>query len=386
MQIRNAITACAVMAFSLNAAGQAIPCEQLQVGTRFAALPKGSHLLAASAELDRDLQWVRVLHRNGRFSVESNWPRARSRRIDAGLAKYISARLTTDVQEVPFQVQTEEIYLDAPWRYFSADGAACAATDVFTLNERGRRWTLVFAALASDVPSREAIAWFWLDQLEMRAATLPTSLSGMTADHAVIGAASVWSHAGVEPLRILSHRATTGYGGDTVLIVGELANDLNSALAHTKVVATFFGSDGTEIGTEDAFVELSRLPARARSPFMLLTRQTNIASYTLRIDPGATVTLHPSSIRITHHDARNVDGELVVRGSLRNDGKVLEQSVTIHLNLYDAAGRLLDNESEDLRSPLAAGASASFEVTAERTPDYHHYSLIVDPEYRERGD
>lgn len=403
--MRHAITVRAVMAFSLLLAanavaaenqqfplywGNATACDAEEFGVKLAPSDSRDRLLAAFAESGNYSTWVRILRRGEKVAVETTtfdaWhrsPNVRRRSIDAALAAQVSARLADDLAHDALVQGSDEIQIDGIWYLYTPDGKTCA-TLPWDRNTQARNWAQLFYALSETAAVRDAQAWFWLDQLDQQPATLPTLLASMSDEQAVIGAGTSWKHAGTEPMTIVSHRASTGYLDGSVIIDGELANNLGTARKRPDVVATFYDANGAVLATEDGVVHFNRLPAGARSPFFVHSKVKNAASYTLRIVPGEAVWLRPQSLRITRHGARQVDEDLVVRGSVRNDGKRVEDDLEIYLLVYDEAGRLLDSESEDIDEPLRPGASAAFEVSVERPAGYHHYELVVDPEYREQ--
>jgi hypothetical protein len=347
-------------------------------------------LVAAFAESGNYSTWVRILQRADKLSVETttsdawgNQPKIRRRSIDAALAAQVSARLAEDLARGALVEGTDEVQVDGISYLYTPDGKTCA-TVPWDRNTQAKIWEQLFFTLAETGAARDARTWFWLEQLDQQPATLSTSLAGMTDKQAVIGAGSSWKRAGTEPMTIVSHRATAGFLDGSVLIEGELANNLGTARKRPDVIATFYDANGAVLATEDGLVEFSRLPAGVRSPFFVRTKHKNAASYTLRIVPGDAVWLRPPSLRITQREARQVDEDLIVRGSVRNDGKRVEDDVEIYVLVYDHAGHLLDNESEGIDAPLRPGTSAGFEVSVERPPGYHHYEVVVNPEYREQ--
>lgn len=363
--------------------GTTTDCSEYDLASLGGPLGAGEKLLAAYglSSHDGEVRWLRLVQRKDKPMLEVASPRIRRVRIDPQLARLISSRLTEDLLRNAFESSSEDLPLHAPWIHYSADGKSCASFSVFDGNERAGQWSQVMDALFDGSSSREADAWFWLDQFEQRPATIPTSLAGMTREHAVVGAASTWTHPGVEPMSILSHHAKARYLGDGVEIIGELANNMDTR-EYTDVIATFQDVNGAILGTDEALVEFSKLPSGARSPFSASTELKNVASYTLRIVPGKSVRLRPPSIRITHQEARSEDDELIVHGSVHNDGKNDEEFVEVHVNLYDKAGALLDSDSAYVHEPLKAGASGPFEVSVDLPPGYHHHEVIVNPEYR----
>lgn len=376
--------------------GEARACEPTEFGSKLVPSNPKDTLIAAYSETGNVTAWVRLLRQGRKFLVETSVKdgmrrverkKPRRRRIDPELAALISAQLAADVSGNTFVETTDELQIDGIWYLFTADGKQCATVPLIALNPHINTWNQVFAELFSDSASREANAWFWLEQARQLPATSPTSLAGAGPDEYVIGASSTWKHAGQEPMAILDHRANVD--DDRVKIVGELANNLGSARQFAQVVATYFDANGKVLATDSTPVDFFLLPPGERTPFDFYTRVKEVSSYTLRIDAGDTEKVRPASVLVASHQEKRVMDEdldeekLTVTGTVHNKGNTDEKHVEICLLIYDDTGHLLDSESERVIDPLKAGTSAPFEVSIELPPGYHHYAVVVHPEYRE---
>lgn len=152
-----------------------IPCETFTtLGENFAKPSPGWRLVAAFEEMQWKVRWANIVQQDDRFMIEYSTPQIRRKKIDDKLAQRISARLAEDVAHRDFDAETDEIYVDAPWYFYSADGKTCAATDVFRRTELAYQWQMVFQALISDRPSRQAIARSWLNRIEQKPETTQT--------------------------------------------------------------------------------------------------------------------------------------------------------------------------------------------------------------------
>jgi hypothetical protein len=405
--MRNAITVCSVMAFSFVAFAawsaepetaevtddspqfaDVTPCANWHVG-KLVRAPAGSKLVAAYAEEGNDVAWVRILQRGKKYTLEVSTPKARRRNIDPQLAKRISSRLADDIARNAFVFASNEVQMDGIWYAYTADGKSCATMGMIHRNDRAVAWSTIFSWLFDDDVKSEARALFWLNQLEQTPATLPTSLAELTSEHAVIGAASSWKHAGSEPLPIVNHRARVD--DDEIEIIGELKNGMDTAREATDVIATIYDAAGAVLLEEKTPVYLMLLPAGMRSPFSLSVPRKGAAAYTLRVEPGWETKVNPPTMRIVEHHLQ-VDEEdedyLRISGTVRNDGKSEEKFVQVYVNFYDESGRLLLGDSDFVSKTdgLPPGASGKFEVLEERPAGYDHYEVFIDPDYRESRD
>lgn len=361
--------------------GDTKACKPVEFGAKLIPSNSTTRLLAAYAEEGNTTAWVRVLQRGKKTFLETAMPDIQRRNIDPALAASLSSRLAEDISRNAFLKSSDEMQLDGIWYLFTADGKSCVTVPWISRNSRTRDWTRIFATLSSKSASSEAMTWLWLDRFGQIPATLPTSLPAGTADYVVKGAASAWKHSGAEPLTILNHRASVSERD--IRIVGEVANYMDTALEELDVVATFYDANGSVLATETTSAEYELLPQGARSPFDLKTTAKGVASYTLRIEPGDAISLRPPSVQIEDHHMREDDGDLIVRGTVRNVGTIDEKFIEVQVSLYDEAGGLLDTDSDYAGELLRAGASVPFEVQLERPRDYHHYEVQVNPDYRE---
>jgi len=108
----------------------------------------------------------------------------------------------------------------------------------------------------------------------------------------------------------------------------------------------------------------------------------------LRVESGSATKVNPPTLQITEHHSRHDDDDLIVSGTVRNEGRTDEKFVEVYVNFYDETGRLLLSDSVFVvaETPLHAGSSGTFEVSDERPKGYHHYEVFIDPDYREARD
>jgi hypothetical protein len=399
--MNNAITVRAVMAFSLLGFAPAIcaadgtpvmtkvgavePCVTEEWGALPAMTDPRAKLMAAYGDVQIRTWWVRVFQQDQKFTVESTKPPQRRRNLDAALAQAIGTRMQADIAQDAFMLECEdrdEVYVDMPWSIFSADGKSCAMMDLMDQSTTAHYWSRLFEQLLSGDPAHATLAWFWLEQLQRAPATAPTPLSAVTTASDVVGAGSVWNHAGTRPLDVLSHGARI-IDGD-VVILGQVINRMPMAREDVQVVATFFDTDSNERAARSETVAFQRLPSGEHAPFKLDVPAGNFASYTLRIEAGSDAQLRPATVKIVNRHVHQDRDGLVITGTVRNAGKSNEDSVEVMVSLFDQAGHLLDCDSGPTDESLAPGASARFEVSFERPRGYHHYDVQVNPDYREK--
>jgi hypothetical protein len=402
--MKDAITVRAVMAFLLLAAatsvpaaedaeeshaemtwGDAEPCEGLSLAESIAFTDAESSVLAAYVQQAMGSPyWIRVVRRGERLRVETSGKRDRQVEIEPAVAERIHSLLAADLSRNAFHAVTDELQIDGVWYLFTADGATCSELPWLARNGRAAVWSEVFNALYGRTGRQRALLAFWLDDLEHKPGTLPTSLEAARDGVDIPGAPLAWRTQGAPPLAIANHRARIHDG--KLIIVGEVKNELDSARRDVKVVATFLDANGAELDSEDCDVDFDLLPEGGRSPFRLEADVDDVdgaAAYTLRIEPGDWARARAPSIRVTRTQARNDDEDLAVSGTVLNHGSRAEDSVEVAVNLYDAAGNLLASESESIGDTLRPGRSATFEVRIERPAGYHHYAVLVTPSYLE---
>jgi hypothetical protein len=388
--MRNAITVHAVMAFSLlatpaftqedtRAFGNAEPCANTYLARLIPAAGGSARVLATYVESGSEKSWLRILQQGSRFTLESSSPRAPRKDIDRALAERVHAGLAADLARNAFAVVSDQPQVDGVWYLFTADGLTCATLPWLHRDSRVSQWAMVFWALFD---LNQPVARMWLDHLEEKPATFPTLLDLSAGERQIPGAGSVWSSPGAAPLAIVSHRVRIKNGDER--IVGELRNNMNAARNGIRIIATFFDAAGSVLATQETGLGFAVLPRGDRSPFDLKLPPQRAASYTLRVDPGNEIPLRAASVQVLRHKAKNGGAQLIVSGTVRNDGPADEKRIEPCVNLYDDTGNLLASGRSVVAAPLKAGASAAFAVSLERPPNYHHYEVLVNPDYREQ--
>jgi hypothetical protein len=328
---------------------------------------------------------VRIVQRGARLRVETSGKPNRHVDIEPAVAERIHSLLAADLSRNAFHGVTDnEIQIDGVWYVFTTDGKTCAVVPSMVRNDRAAAWSEVFNALYDRTARHRALLQFWLDDLEQKPGTLPTSFGIARDDIDIPGAPPAWRTPYAPPLAIANHRVRIHDG--TFQIVGEVQNDLDSARGDVKVVATFLDTSGAVLDSVDCRVAFGLLPKGARSPFELegdVDELKGATAYTLRVEPGDWARARPSPIRVIRNQARNDDDHLVVSGTVLNNGAHDRDFVKVAVNLYDAAGHLLGSDSDFVDGTLRPGGSGPFSISIERPAGYHHYEILVIPEYFE---
>jgi hypothetical protein len=185
------------------------------------------------------------------------------------------------------------------------------------------------------------------------------------------------ANAPVDQFTILSQRAYDEAGMRRV--VGELRNDLISDNAGlVQVVATFYDANGKVWRASQTYTLLNVLRPGQRSPFVLAASgagQIASASFLVR---AIAVTAAPRDDLAVLNSSAAVQGEaLLIGGQVRNNGASGASNVQVVASLYDAGGQIV-NAAASTRAPLAAGATAPFQIAfPTQWQGYASYELQV---------
>lgn len=167
----------------------------------------------------------------------------------------------------------------------------------------------------------------------------------------------------VDDFAILSQRSFTDTL-TTLAVVGELRNDLPSAVAFVVVVGTFYDSQGAVWNAGQVYTLLDRLAAGQRSPFRLaVSGAPQIVSYTLKVRAAPNVPPPRADLIVVNSTPNVQESLLTIDGQVRNDGAVGARDVEVVATLYDAAGQVV-NAAAGPANPttLPAGASHPFQI------------------------
>ncbi|MFB3889099.1 MAG: FxLYD domain-containing protein [Candidatus Bathyarchaeia archaeon] len=184
---------------------------------------------------------------------------------------------------------------------------------------------------------------------------------------------------------ILSHQGYVGSTG-SYYIVGEVQNVGNQAYKYVEVIATFYNTNGSVVGTEFTYIELYVLHPSAKSPFKILFLEKNVVplidhySLSVSYDPA---TARPGNLKILSNTSYvGQTGNLHVVGEIQNNGNNTANYVEVFATFYDTAGNVVAEESTFSNpSTLSAGQKAPFDilfVEKARVPLIDHYVLTAE--------
>lgn len=184
------------------------------------------------------------------------------------------------------------------------------------------------------------------------------------------------ANAPVDQFTRLSQRAYDE--GEVRRVVGEVRSDLASNAGLVQVVATFYDANGKVWRASQAYTLLNVLRPGQRSPFVLTVGgASQIASASFLVRAVATTAAPRGDLAVLNSSAA-VQGEaLVIGGQVRNNGATAASNVQVVASLYDAGGEIV-NAATSTRAPLAAGATAPFQIVfPAQWQGYTSYELQV---------
>ena len=165
---------------------------------------------------------------------------------------------------------------------------------------------------------------------------------------------------------ILSHTSYTSIG--YFHVVGEVQNTLSTNIEYVEIIATFYDSSDTVIGTAFTFTYMDILKPNQKSPFDLSSYPDEItpASYKLTVDYLTTSEQPLSGLAILSHTP-SVDslGYHKIVGEVKNNADKEADFVQIVGTYYDSAGKVI-GASYTFTNPedLGVGDTAPFELSS----------------------
>ena len=176
-------------------------------------------------------------------------------------------------------------------------------------------------------------------------------------------------------LPILSSSSYTDTGG-YFCVVGEVRNNLSSNIENVKIVATFYDSGNTVIGTDYTFTHIDILKPNQKSPFELSSYPDEItpSRYELTVDRyhlTSDQSFEGLAILSNTPSVYGSSGYHKIVGEVKNNGAEQAESVKVICTYYDSAGTVIgtyrtyvDTGSPDrwARSDIDAGGKAPFEL------------------------
>jgi glucose/arabinose dehydrogenase len=161
---------------------------------------------------------------------------------------------------------------------------------------------------------------------------------------------------------VKSSRTTSGAGGGSVRIVGEVLNNTGRTTGRATVTATFRNASHTVVGTLTTASFSPRLADGGVSPFVIagsVPAYTSVSLAATTGSPGAARSL--SLVTLTR--TTNGDGTVTEKGSIRNAGTSTATSVGVARTWYSARGLVVDRGTATLSpSTLAPGQTGTFTI------------------------
>jgi hypothetical protein len=163
------------------------------------------------------------------------------------------------------------------------------------------------------------------------------------------------------------------YGYFTV--VGEVENTLGTNVHWVKIVATFYDSSGTVIGTDYTYTTIDTLKPNQKSPFELSSYPDEITPasydldveyYTTQLQPFEGLTILSQTASIDTSGYHNVVGEV------KNNGASEATFVKVVVTYYNSAGKVIGTTFAYTQlDTINAGATSPFELSS--------YPLAITP-------
>ena len=169
-----------------------------------------------------------------------------------------------------------------------------------------------------------------------------------------------------EPVPILSKTAFIQDGYYT--IVGEVKNNLGTNVEYVKIVATFYDSSSTVIGTSYAYTQIDILKPSQKSPFEISSYPDEItpASYKLSVQYDVTSEMPFQGLDIiSHTPSTDSAGYYHIVGELKNNGASTSTYVMIVATYYNSAGTVIGTSYTYAElDEINVGATSPFELNS----------------------
>jgi hypothetical protein len=201
--------------------------------------------------------------------------------------------------------------------------------------------------------------------------TKPTSTTAPNPTSTVTPTATATTLQKPEILSKTSYTDELGYFN----VVGEVKNTLSTNINYVKIVATFYDSSNTVIGTSFTFTDVDILEPNQKSPFQISSYPEKIspATYKLTVDYDVTGDTPYQGLTILSNTA-SIDslGYHKVVGEVKNSGIRESTYVEVISTYYDSTGKVI-GKSYTFTDPdsIAVGNTAPFELSS--------YPLALNP-------
>jgi hypothetical protein len=169
-------------------------------------------------------------------------------------------------------------------------------------------------------------------------------------------------------------------------IVGEVQNVGSQPQKYVEIIATFYSSNGTMVGTDYTYADLDVINPGCKSPFWLIFTETTqipqIDHYTLTVSSSVATSL-PENLNILSSSSYvSISGNLHVIGEIQNLGSGNATFVRLIATFYDQTGKVVGSDyTYSNPYDLASGQKAPFDliyIYTARVPLIKSYVLTAD--------
>jgi LysM repeat protein len=158
---------------------------------------------------------------------------------------------------------------------------------------------------------------------------------------------------------------TTPTGG--LWFVGEVMNETDFSVENVRVGVTVYDREGSVTAQADGWAAADVLATGEKAPFGMLfgpevAEMATYDTYLLSSEPVTRDGFWNTDLTITE-SAGALEGQVYhLSGTVRNDGDVRTDEVTLVATLYDANGRVTGFLQERLVEPLPASSETAYEL------------------------
>jgi hypothetical protein len=167
--------------------------------------------------------------------------------------------------------------------------------------------------------------------------------------------------------QILSYSNYTDFQG-YFAVVGEVKNTLSSNIKDVEIMATFYDSGNSVIGTAFTYADIDILKPNQKSPFELNSYPDIIApsSIKLTVDYQVTTDQPFEGLVILNHTPSVDDlGYYKVVGEVKNSGADQVQDIKVICTYYDSAGKVIGKSwASTAFLYVSVGDTATFELSS----------------------
>jgi hypothetical protein len=167
---------------------------------------------------------------------------------------------------------------------------------------------------------------------------------------------------------------------EQLTIAGEVRNDSNLEVGHTKITVTFYNQAGLTIGATQGQTLLKVIRPGETSPFLItLPRPDGMVSHSLAATARPVSPTLPAQLAIV--EVRRFEDEagfFHIKGTVENQGTTTAKRVKIAATIYNRDGRVINiGFTSPQPANLAPGDRANYDIVFTYYPRY--FSQVVLP-------